>query len=102
MITISNTHLTLWSVSGLEGTLAQPRLVVKREDKGALADLSRTLDEIVGKRLSVPKAEADRSILVMVEAEIPMQALAEVLGAVRATAEGKELFTDVMFTLAFQ
>ena len=101
VVTISKSELRLWSQSGLEGTLAQPRMAAKREDKAALEDLSRTLDEIVGKRFPRRTADDDRSILVMADGELPMQALAEVLGAVRATAEGKELFPDVMFSLGF-
>ena len=102
VVSISKSELRLWSLSGLEGTLAQPRFAAKREDKAALEDLARALDEIVGKRFPRRTAEDDRTILVMAEGELPMQALAEVLGAVRASAEGKELFPDVMFSLGVE
>jgi len=73
----------------------QPKLTVKLAEKAALADLGSALFELA-------TTQRDRRIVVTADPAIPLQAIAEVIGAVRATPDGKELFPDVSFGESFE
>jgi hypothetical protein len=97
VVTVTANDVSVWSISGLEGTLAAPR---KRVATGAAAgrDVSAALEDIVKRRWSrgAPRSAANREIIVIADASVSMQALAEILGAVRASSSGAELFPAVV------
>jgi len=102
IVSVTKTDLRLWSLSGLEGTLDAPKFAVKLTEKSALADLNRKLAEIVASRFPAARESGDRAIVIQADPAIPMQTIAEVIGAVRATPEAKELFPDVVFSSGFE
>jgi hypothetical protein len=58
----------------------------------AMIELSSVLSEIATRRWS----DARRPMIAMqADAEVPAQLIAQVIGALRATADGKVLFPDV-------
>jgi biopolymer transport protein ExbD len=98
-VTITKGQLTVWSISGQEGTLKAPKLQVARDH---LADVQTALAEIVKRRWhGGTRADADRAIVVMADGATPMQSLAEILAALRATADGTELFPVIDLATGF-
>src|SRR5262249_16690923 len=80
-VELTKDKVTLWSVSGLEGTSGAPKLIAARTE---MAKLTAALAEIVKRRFAVRRADADRSIIVMVSGGTPMQDILDVLVAVRS------------------
>ncbi|HEY5936467.1 MAG TPA: AgmX/PglI C-terminal domain-containing protein [Kofleriaceae bacterium] len=102
IVSVTKTDVRLWSLSGLEGTLDAPKFAAKLAETSALADLNRKLAEIVANRFPAAREAGDREILIQSDPAIPMQTIAEVIGALRATPEAKELFPDVVFSTGFE
>ena len=102
IVSITKTSVIVWSVSGLEGTLKAPRRVVAIGPT-AVAEVNRELAEIVKRRWGgkVRRPET-REIIVQADHATPMQTVAELLGAVRVTADGVELFPDVVLAGGFE
>lgn len=97
-VAIAKSEVLLWSFSGLEGTLARPKLTVPLD--GAGAPLRAALEEIVARRWRGRQRE--QSILIMADGDTPMQRVAEIVAAVRATAGGEPLFPDLIFSSGFE
>jgi biopolymer transport protein ExbD len=98
MVAITDDKLTLWSASGSEGTLQKPKVVTTSCD-----ELAKALAEIRDRRWPDSKRpDADRSIFVLADSGIAVQRVADVLAVVRATADGKELFPDVVLSTGLQ
>ncbi len=93
-IALGSSELKLFSISGTAGTLAKPALVMKTNPGIDLVELGRKLAEL---RTKHPDP-ADRTIVVVVDGTLPIQALLEVIAAVRATPEGKPLYPDVVLS----
>jgi biopolymer transport protein ExbD len=94
VVTIDKDKLLLWSISGKEGTLQQPKLVAHSAD-----EIGTALARIVEERWhGGSRADDDRSIIVMANSSTPMQTVADVLAAVRAGPDGKELFPNIMLS----
>jgi biopolymer transport protein ExbD len=102
IVSVTKTDAILWSISGLEGTLQTPKLAVKLAEKSALTDLTRALAEIVARRFASAGERDDRGIIIQADNSAPMQMIAELIGAVRATPDAKELFPDVQFATSFE
>ena len=101
IVTITKTEVKLWSSSMLEGTLHEPKAIVNLAEKSALADLGHAVAEIAARRFPQTRSPGDREIIIQADAAIPMQTIAEVIGTVRATPDGKELFPAVVFSSGF-
>lgn len=97
VVSVTKTDVSVWSISGREGTLHAPR---KRIALGATAarDVGAALEEVVKRQWSDGGARppANREIILMADATTPMQTVAEVLGAMRASPAGTELFPVVL------
>jgi biopolymer transport protein ExbD len=103
LVSVTKTQLVLWSVSGAEGTLKQPKLAVPLASKTAFAELGKALAEIVARRWPDGKRAPDgRQIIVQADGVIPMQTIAQVLGAVRATPDNEELFPEILLSAGFE
>jgi hypothetical protein len=103
IVSITKTQIILWSVSGAEGTLTQPKLAVALASKTAFADLGKALAEIVGRRWPDGKRSLDaRQIIVQADGGIRMQVIAEAFGAVRATPDDQELFSEILLSSGFE
>jgi hypothetical protein len=99
-VAIEKTKLVLWSISGLEGTLMAPKVAAAPGDYGAL---TAALAEIVQRRWNTaPRPTGDRNIIVMVEGDRPMQEVVSVIAATRVTADGTELFPNVLLSSGFE
>jgi biopolymer transport protein ExbD len=102
-VSVTATELILWSITGLEGTLGSPKLRVPRASATAVADLSRALDEIVQRRWDGKnRPETSHGIIVQADGATTMQAVSEILAAVRATPDGKVLFRDILLSIGFE
>jgi hypothetical protein len=99
-VTITKDKLLVWSITGEEGTLRDPKATLAPTDS---AKLSAVLAEIVQRRWPYGVRPPDASrIVVMGEYGTPMQTLARVFGAVRATPDGKPLFPDITLSAGFE
>lgn len=94
-VSVSSTELELWSMSGREGTLAEPKLAMKANPGIDLAQLGAALAEI---RARSGNGD-ERSITILSDPTVPAQMILEVIGAVRATPEGATLYPDVVLGL---
>ncbi|MBA2542403.1 MAG: hypothetical protein H0V17_22365, partial [Deltaproteobacteria bacterium] len=102
-VSIMKTEMIVWSVSGLEGTLREPLRSYKLPDPDATRRLTDDLTYVVKKRWErKPRPPASLSIVVMADAATPMQWIAEVLGAVRKTKTGDDLFPDIQLSSGFE
>lgn len=102
IVSLSKTDVRLWSFSRLEGTLDHPRFAAELLEKSALADLNRTLAEIVAQRFTTERQPEDRAIVLMADAATSMQMIADVIAALRATPDAKELFPDIQLAIGFE
>jgi hypothetical protein len=101
-VSVMKTEIVVWSISRLEGTLKDPRARIQRGPKAA-AELSAVLADIVQKRWATkPRAAATKSIVLQADGDVTAQVVAELIGAMRAGADGRELFPDVMLSSGFE
>lgn len=92
MVSVLEREIRIWSRSGLEGTLAKPKRSISFEHPSALRELTATLDEIV-QRWWLPRDA--RVVSLQADESVPVQTIAHVIGALRETADGRVLFSDV-------
>jgi biopolymer transport protein ExbD len=91
-------ELSVTSLSGLEGTVTSPRLVMAPNPGIDLAQLTATLAEVRARH----PAPAESDIVLMAEGSVALQTLVEVIGAVRMTQDGQPLFPDVRLSAGFE
>lgn len=102
-VSVTRTDLVLWSLSGEEGTLREPKLRIGHVQPDAIAKLQRSLGEIVGRRWAGRKRpETSPHITVIADRAVTLEAVAEILAAVRAGPDGKELFRDILLGTDFE
>jgi len=103
ILSVTERRVLLWSISGLEGTLQAPRLELA-------AAPGRTRSPFDTKRLNgelaaladarwpggVPPAE-QREIIIQANPDIPFQTIVDLMVAVRAHPDGRELFPHILF-----
>ena len=97
-VAITKDRMIVWSTSGLEGTLAKPKLAVARTD---VAKVTAALAEIVKRRFATRRADADRSIIVLADGNVPLQDIVSAMIAVRSDATGAPLFPDIQLSSGF-
>jgi len=101
IVTETPTGIRLWSVSGLEGTLAQPKVDLHGLDD--LRPLQAALEEIVHRRWPDGRRDAlDHQIIVMLDSAMPVQRLLELAAVVRVGSNGDELFGDIVLSMGFR
>jgi biopolymer transport protein ExbD len=93
-VSLSKAETILWSMTGLEGTLPDPKLRVPAAS--ASEPVRAALSEIVQRRWHDPK-DRETAIVLMAEREIPLQRIADVIAAMRRTG-----FSDVQFSSGFE
>ena len=94
-------ELRLWSISALEGSIKEPKLMRAVKDAGP--EVQAALAEIVARRFTgKPRSERDRQIIAMFDANVPMQTVLEALANLRRTQQGTELFPDVLLSSGFE
>jgi biopolymer transport protein ExbD len=93
-------ELQLWSISGQEGTLRDPKLVLPAANAGP--QLQAALSEIVARRFAAKRPERDRSLVFMADGAVPMQTVLETLSYVRRSPQRAELFPDVQLSSGFE
>jgi len=88
---IAGDKISVYSVSGQEGTAQQPKATV-----ASSTELVTTLAEIVARRFKPgQRTDEDRWITVAVATTVPVQRIAEILAVIRANKDGSELFPRV-------
>jgi len=88
VVSLTSDELRLWSRTGAEGTRDHPKLAMQAASGIDLNDLANALAEIHARR-------GDGAILVIADGGVAMQRTLEVIGAVRATADGTPLYPEV-------
>jgi hypothetical protein len=104
VVAITKTDVIVFSISALEGTLREPRLSLPLTSPDGPQKVSRLLEDIAKRRWGgkAKRAEHDLDIVVMADPATPMQKVAEVFGAVRASPNGTELFPRVRLSAGFE
>jgi hypothetical protein len=94
IVSIARDRMTLWSLSGLEGTLQAPKLSVARSDYAAL---HQALAEIAARRFAGgTRDNLDRTIIVMLDGELTAQDL------LATAATVAEPFPDVLLAAGIE
>ncbi|MEO8707198.1 MAG: hypothetical protein ABI867_44635 [Kofleriaceae bacterium] len=93
-VSVTATEVLVWSVSGLEGTLKTPASKLPLTSPSLVTDLRKVLADIA-------QRHADRDLVIQADGAVPLQRIAEILGAVRATPTGAPMFVDVVFATGF-
>jgi hypothetical protein len=96
VVAVTRSQLTLFSFTGLEGTIQDPRLAIASAPPGAVTRLQETLVEIVTRRPD------ERRIIAMLDPDLPMRVALPILAAVRARGDGSDLLPDVVLASGFQ
>lgn len=102
IVSVTGRELMLWSISGLEGTLAKPRLrLPARRGQRVRFDAARLTDDLAAlvdarwrTGVSPPK---QREIILQADPDIPFQTIVDLIIAVRSRADGRPLFPEVLF-----
>jgi biopolymer transport protein ExbD len=104
VVSIAKDELLLWSISGLEGTLKEPRASLPLRDPATMTKLNAQLLDIVKRRWdSKDRLPDTQQILVMADRTTPLQTVAEVFAAVRSSSDGKTvLFPDILLSSGFE
>ncbi len=102
-VSLTRDRALLWSATGLEGTLHEPKLALDASDPKALDKLSAALADIVMRHWGgKPRPAGTTPIVIQADGAVPMQRIAETIGAVRMTADGKPLFPDIQLSWGFE
>ena len=97
VVSVTPHELAVWSISGLEGTLASPKLRVAIDDPEALAKLAAAVAEIAERRWrGTSRDAASRQVVLMADNAIPMQRVVEIMAAVRPA------FPDLLLSTGLQ
>ena len=93
----------MWSISGLEGTLRDPRLIIQPETTGTWLTQVRGLltDVVAGRWEHRPRPDDQKTIVVMVDAMVASGDLVNVIAAVSKDQKGGPLFPDVQLATGF-
>jgi biopolymer transport protein ExbD len=102
VVSVTKTRTLVWSISGLEGTQSAPKETFALGPTTS-ADVQGVLAEIVARRYPDGKrpTPAHYRIIIQSDGTNQLGTLAELLGSIRATADGKELFPDVLLSSGF-
>lgn len=103
ILTLTATRATVWSLSGLEGTLAHPRRDLTPEAGGGwLATLRDDLADIVARRWGDPRGPSrpasQQTIVIAIDGSLATSDLIAAMVAVRHDRDGKPLFPDVQLS----
>lgn len=102
VVSVTRTDVIVWSLSGRESSLKEPHTRIPLDAKAA-AELSAVLEEIVKRRWAGKTRHLqDTDIVFMADRGTPMQTVVELLGAVRASPAGTELFPAVLLSAGFE
>lgn len=104
IVSATRDKLLLWSMSGLEGTLQAPKLVVDASGgRYEVERLTAALVEIAQRRWpdAGRRPPDTRSLILQVDGSLRYQLLAELIAAVRTGPDGQPLFPDVLLGLGF-
>ncbi len=101
-VSITKDRMIVWSITGLEGTLRDPRHVYKPDATG-MTKLTADLTSIVERRWGGrPRPPDTTSIVIQADGATTVQTVAEVFGAVRKDAKGRDLFPDIQLAMGFE
>lgn len=106
IVVLTETKLLLWSVSGMEGTLTEPSLVVERDssksDEYGFAKLSVKLSEIIERRWPEnDRNPEDYELMLMPESTTPYRIIVEFMAATQKTPSGEHQFSTILAKPSF-
>lgn len=107
VVTVTKEKLLLWSIGGELGSITDPRLDLPASVPGQeypldalVAPLSEFLDRVWPKD-GPPRPDRAKSIILMLDKDIPFAVLAQLLATVTATQDGRELFPAPLLSPGF-
>jgi len=98
-VSLTKGNLSVWSLSGLEGSRSKPKLKVAAGTAG-LAAVRKALAEIVRRRYP-GDAKRSKKVILMIDSSQNMQAVMDLVAAVSGPA-AQPLFPDVGFALSVE
>jgi biopolymer transport protein ExbD len=102
-VSITKDQMLVWSISQLEGTLREPLKRLSLKEPNAIAQLTEVLTGVIERRWSgKPRSPDTLSIVIQADSATTVQWVAEVIGAVRKTKDGKDLFPDIQLSTGFE
>lgn len=103
VVSVTDKQVLLWSISGLEGTLKEPKLAYPLGGTTTWRTLQDELRKIVKQRWDGrDRPPESREIIVMVKGETPLQTVAELMFAVRQTPDRVWLFPEIQLSMGFE
>lgn len=119
VVSVTTSEVRLWSISGLEGTLNEPKLRIARRPEGAdkpynYQELNDALYEIVKRRWPDAAARADvtGSVILQADAKTPYSVIVSIMDHTREVVPdaadpdkpdvGLDLFPTVHFSTGFE
>ena len=106
VVSVTKPAILVWSVSGQEGTLDNPRAKIVATDEGKAYDfdkLKSVATEIVTSRNWIDtRPEGSTEVILMVDPEIRYEVVINAMDALRTGEEGLNLFPDVLFSTGIQ
>ena len=101
-VSIMKDRMILWSLTALEGTLRDPQYVY-RPDAAGMKKLNADLTSIAERRWGGrPRPPSTTEIVIQADAATKLQTIAEVFGAVRKDAKGRDLFPEIQLAMGFE
>lgn len=103
VVAITRNEIQMFSLSGAEGTVQQPKLKIPAKTPGLEYDyrpLTDTALEIVNRRWPDPKTrpESSHEVILMADGDIPYHVVVAVMDALRQNTDGRILFPDILFS----
>ena len=103
VVAVTKENIKLFSLSGLEGNLKEPKLTSKAKKDGVdydFAKLSEVALEIVKRRWPKNEDRPEKSfeIVLMADPEISYDIVIKTMDAVRRGSDGTILFPDILFS----
>jgi hypothetical protein len=100
IVSATKDKVLLWSISGREGTIAQPKVTVARTN---LAALTAALVEIRDRRfVGQTRSDDDKSMVIQLDGSLTAQDLLELIAAVRVAGDATELFPLIRLSSGFE
>jgi hypothetical protein len=97
VVSVGDAELRVWSTTGTEGTRGEPKAVIALAAPDPDGRLAAALAEIATRRYGdAMRAPGTTRVTIEAAPEVPVQAVAAAVAAVRRTADGAELFPDVV------
>lgn len=107
VVAVTKSEIQVFSLSGLEGTLQQPKARIPATKPGReyeFAKLTEVAQDIVKRHWPEKgsRPEASEEVILMADPEVPYSAIVSTMDALRQAGDGTRLFPAVLFSTGIQ